>query len=151
MSVKSYLLIVIGDEVTNIKYFVEDEQLLDYKYKFGDTDLHLEKKRFGTEEAAYIKFMSGLLYVLSVINSIDKIPTTFYLHSSHYEKYAKVLQSYGYREFTKLSPYVKVRTSDIIVDKGEVDLMSLNNSKIKSDSNLINYERYKKTVSKFKI
>lgn len=151
MSVKSYLLIKIGDEQTNIKYVFDEEVLIDYNYKFGDTDLHIEKKKTGKEDGAYIRFMSGVLYVLNVINSIDKIPTSFYLHTSHYEKYASLLIGYGYREFTKLSPYVKVRSSDIIYGKGEVDLMSLGNSKIKSDNNLINYERYKKTVSKFKI
>lgn len=142
------LFIEIFEESTNIKYKTEEEVLLNYNYKFGDIDLHRERK-LGKEDVAHTNFMMGVLYVLNLINSIDKIPTTFILTSSNFEKYSQILNSYGYKEFTKLSPYIKVYKGDIM--KGE-DLHNVIIGKKDKERNIsLSYERYQKTISKFKV
>ena len=146
----SYLLITVLSDKTNIKYYADSNVIIEHVYGYGDEHLHADSKKNAKSDKSRLAFMSGVLYILNMINAKEKIPTLFILEASNYIKHYEFLNDYLYQEFTKLSPAVKVISSVIINGNSRSDFASVNllhTGKAYSP----NHERHQKTISKFKV
>ena len=125
--VLNLLRINVLDHHTEIEYIEGGDKLFSYKYDIGHQ--HIDEQLWSLNSGK--NWFAYILWVLHNISYTSRIPTNFILHSGNNVFFFKnIIDIHSYNEFflDNSKIYVTIHTQDNV-----------------------NYERYKKTISQFKI
>ena len=123
----NYMKISVRDKETLLEYIEEGDVIWTNKYNIGHN--YLEDMNWSKESAS--DWMSYILWSLNNISYLSRIPTNFILTSDN--------NVFFFKNILDIHSYDKYFTNN---NKVYVIIKDIEN---------INYERYKKTISKFKI
>lgn len=153
---EKYLDIKVFDEYTVVNYWNNNTLLYSHKFNIG---INKVEKNL-VSEFILSDWVSGVIYALHNISLLDRVPTFIYLETEKYgtvfEKFLKSKNTYSqfYIENTKHGKGVHVIIKKInyanINSRGD-DFGLRKSLETKETNKSKSYERYTKTISKFKI
>lgn len=154
---RKYLDIKVFDDKTIVQYWSDDALSLSHEYTIGLDKISKEL----VSEIVMSDWVSGVIYTLHNISLLDRVPTFIYLSTERYggifEKFLKHPNTYSqfYIETSDKGKGVHVIIKKINYANINSYLESSTAHKNLENNNLNknskSYERYTKTISKFKI